>query len=603
MNIIEKIEIKNFRSFGNRKKLNFELQNIKSVNIISGSNDSGKSNILRALNLFFNKNTNLNEFFDFEKDFFKKRILDNEDIKEELVTIKIHFVNSKNNGKNRIKPEKIFLPEKFWVSRKYKRNSEYSAYTQDSSILTDFKREKKGLTYNEANKNIKASLEKQLTDFIDSIQYHYVPAIKDKEYFSHLYGELQQTLWKAKSSPVINTQKKFQEAIQTTTQTLMDEFKSIANAIDNFAPFFELPQNLIEIFKTLSVNTGSVDLKLRGDGIQAKLIPEILYFIALQEKQLTSTKIKSGQKAKKYFIWGFEEPENSYEYKNAQLLADRFKDIFSKEVQIFLTTHAFNFLTMNGIDVSLYRAWKDISIQSSRINYIKKSNQGQLNLDLIPTDNDTLKDELGVFELNQKLEEVYKELEDKRVNLINKLEEINLLTKELTKPILISEGKNKTYIEKLKEFYLGDLDFEILDQKELGDSEIQKLFDFLLKTQNKEPKKLFVLDCDSNSKFESLQRKKTKYLEPFIFEINNSNNKVRRGIENLFKEELFSNTARFYPKKEKFNEYGSKTTIEEFNKNEFEKFICEERNIQEDFEKFLPLVEKIKEYFGENQNV
>ena len=69
-------------------------------------------------------------------------------------------------------------------------------------------------------------------------------------------------------------------------------------------------------------------MKLRGDGIQAKLIPEILYFIALQEKKLTSTKIKSGQKAKKYFIWGFEVPENSYEYKNAQILADRFKDIF-----------------------------------------------------------------------------------------------------------------------------------------------------------------------------------------------------------------------------------------------------------------------------------
>ena len=602
MNVIEKIEIKNFRSFGNRVKSKFEIQNINSINVISGANDSGKSNILRALNLFFNKNTNLNEFFDFEKDFFKKEVLDEDDIKEELVTIKIHFLNYKNREKNKNKPENIFLPEKFWVSRKYKRNSQYSAYTQDSSIVTDFKREKKDLVYNEENKNIKPSLEKQLTDFIDSIQYHYVPAIKDKEYFSHLYGELQQTLWKAKSSPVINTQKKFQEAIQTTTQTLMDEFKIIANSMDNFAPFFELPQNLIEIFKTLSVNTGSVDLKLRGDGIQAKLIPEILYFIALQEKKLTSTKIKSGQKAKKYFIWGFEEPENSYEYKNAQILADRFKDIFSNEVQIFLTTHAFNFLTINGSNVSTYRVWRDINIQSSRINYIKKSTQGQFNLDLIPTDNDTLKDELGVFELNQKLEEVYKELEDKRVSLINKLEEINLLTKELTKPILISEGKNKIYIEKLKEFYLSDLDFEILDQKELGDSEMQKLFEFLLKTQNKKPKKLFVFDCDSKSKFESLERKKTDYLEPFVFELNDTNNTIKKGIENLFNETLIlENRDRFYIKKEKESDYGAKTIIEEFSKNEFEKFICEERNKKEDFDKFLPLVEKIREYFKEEQ--
>lgn len=117
----------------------------------------------------------------------------------------------------------------------------------------------------------------------------------------------------------------------------------------------------------------------------------------MQEKKLTSTKIKSGQKAKKYFIWGFERPENSYEYKNAQILADRFKDIFSNEVQIFLTTHAFNFLTINGSNVSTYRVWRDINIQSSRINYIKKRVLKDNLILIYSTDNDTLKDELGVL--------------------------------------------------------------------------------------------------------------------------------------------------------------------------------------------------------------
>ena len=44
--------------------------------------------------------------------------------------------------------------------------------------------------------HFKAGLQKQLTDFLSSIQFHYVPAIKDRNYFSHLFGELQQTLWK-----------------------------------------------------------------------------------------------------------------------------------------------------------------------------------------------------------------------------------------------------------------------------------------------------------------------------------------------------------------------------------------------------------------------
>ena len=55
MNIIEKIEIKIFRSFGNRVKEKVEIVNVKDLNIISGANDSGKSNILRALNLFLKK--------------------------------------------------------------------------------------------------------------------------------------------------------------------------------------------------------------------------------------------------------------------------------------------------------------------------------------------------------------------------------------------------------------------------------------------------------------------------------------------------------------------------------------------------------------------
>ena len=82
MNIIEQIEIKNFRSFGNRKLESYKVLKCQSLNIISGANDSGKSNILRALNLFFNKKTDLNNFFDFGKDFFKKEEIDENEIKE-----------------------------------------------------------------------------------------------------------------------------------------------------------------------------------------------------------------------------------------------------------------------------------------------------------------------------------------------------------------------------------------------------------------------------------------------------------------------------------------------------------------------------------------
>ena len=64
MKIIEKIEIKHFRSF----KETVKVLNLKDLNIFSGSNDVGKSNVLKILNLFFNGEINISEKFDLEKD-------------------------------------------------------------------------------------------------------------------------------------------------------------------------------------------------------------------------------------------------------------------------------------------------------------------------------------------------------------------------------------------------------------------------------------------------------------------------------------------------------------------------------------------------------
>lgn len=600
MHIIEKIEIKNFRSFGNRKKEKVEIINIKDLNIISGANDSGKSNILRALNLFFNKHTNLGQFFDFEKDFFKKDNSDVEDVKQEMTTIKIYFLNSKNRNKNRDKPMKVFLPEKFWVSRKFKRNCEYSDYDQTSGIEISFKKEKGSIHYLNFLNNDKlkpptiASLKNQLTNFLDSIQYHYIPAIKDVSYFSHLYGELQQTLWKEKNSNVLKSKEKFENAIQTTTESLMEDFKEIVSIEQNFTPLFKLPQDLINLFKTLNVNTGKVDLTLRGDGIQAKLIPEILYFIAKKEKLLTTANVVKGEKNKKYFIWGFEEPENSYEYKNAQLLADRFRDVFAQDIQIILTTHSFNFLSIEGENVSKYRVWKDEIIDSSRITNIKKNRQGNFIFDnsININDEEKLIEELGIFDLNNKLEEIYLKIELERKELLTITQNLKNKISETTKPILISEGNNKKFLELAKTFYLDSFECEILNVKELGDTEMLKLFKFLLKTQNQEPKKIFIFDCDATKSFKSIERLKTDYLIPFIFEKNIENTKIKKGIENLFSYELIS--EEFYDKRIETNDYGASTVIESFNKNKFEEFICIQRNKEEDFVKFKPLFEFIE---------
>ncbi|MEY8216475.1 MAG: AAA family ATPase, partial [Colwellia sp.] len=254
MVVIEQIEIKNFRSFGNRTGETTKLVKVKPLNILSGSNDSGKSNVLRALNLFFNGHTDLNRFFDSNVDFFNKEVPDDKDIKEELVTIKLWFSNEKNKNKNKNQPKKSYLPTKFWVSKKWKKSSVYDAESQKSNIELSFIKEK-----NKDDKGhfldadgylkypIKGSLQKQLTDFLTQIQFHYVPAIKDKLYFSHLFGELQQTLWKGQASKVDSKKNASQKEIQAETSILMEEFKDTLNQQNlNYEPVFQLPENLVD---------------------------------------------------------------------------------------------------------------------------------------------------------------------------------------------------------------------------------------------------------------------------------------------------------------------------------------------------------------------
>lgn len=602
MDIIEQIEIKNFRSFGNRKKESYKVLKCQSLNIISGANDSGKSNILRALNLYFNKKTDLNNFFDFNKDFFKKEDQDANEIKEELVTIKIWFYNPKNKGKNKEKTTNIYLPEKFWVSRKWKKTSEYSQYDQLSSIEKDFEIEK-GTDFdyflednNDTTKSLKsnarASLQKQLTDFINSIQFHYIPAIKDSSYFSHLYGELQQTLWKTKISTVEEKKNEFEKAIQVETDILMSEFKNSISLNGDIEPVFQLPTDLINLFRALVVQTGSVDLTLRGDGFQAKLIPEILNFIAVKELSFTAKSIKTDYKAKKYFIWGFEEPENSYEYRNAQILAEKFKDTFSKNAQIFISTHSFNFLSLRGESIGIYRVWKDSLIKRSKITKLKFNSKGKIKFDssALNSDWDLLQDELGFFYLNEELNQIYEE-KQKQLDIIkNKANQID-------KPIIYSEGYNYKYLLKAKDIFLPEIDFDIKDCG--GKNELQKLFKLFVKTDFDRFKIFFIFDCDAKGSYTDCKNLKTKDLIPYIFDKNPNNqiSEMQSGIENLFDSEIVElRDENFLFDIITIDRNGTtQSRIRKLRKVNFENYIIEERQIDIDFYRFEKLFELIKE--------
>lgn len=83
---IKQIRIKNFRSI-----VDLDI-NVDKMNIFVGLNDAGKSNILKALNLFFNNETEPGCAFDFETDYSKYAPVRKKKAKEIEISIVLQYL-------------------------------------------------------------------------------------------------------------------------------------------------------------------------------------------------------------------------------------------------------------------------------------------------------------------------------------------------------------------------------------------------------------------------------------------------------------------------------------------------------------------------------
>lgn len=420
---IEKVEIKHFRCFdGSIKEPNVELVDLKDINIISGANDSGKSNILRALNLFFNNEIIPGIPFDLNRDLCKlqkqrsdqrvqeKRESGAKDVRQRdlWVKIKVHFYNPKGG----------ILPEHFYVEKIWDRSQ------NGVKIATNHKKDNQ----NKLTDNQKRAADGQLTQFLNQFRFEYIPAIKDRGYFRYLFGKLQDALFEKDSSSKFRQQSEnFNKLLLNETSKLFEDFKKDMNVDAKF----DIPSTLFDFVRTLSVKTeNDISLFERGDGIQARFIPEIL------------NEIYRGQKKK--VIWGFEEPENSYEDKNLRKLANDFINTYSTSKQIFLTTHSFNILSLKGDNISKYRVWKPNDAGTSLVSRIDYKNN---KLKLEKTEEDKLEEELGIFELTEELDALYRKKERELAFISKQKNELQSKMEMLSKPLLFSED---SYVQTYK---------------------------------------------------------------------------------------------------------------------------------------------------------
>lgn len=311
MNLIKQVEVAYFRSI-----YKDQLTNCSGTNIIFGRNDAGKSNFLRALNLFFNNETNPNQVFRFERDFSHTRQAEatpDKDIKK-FVYVKVWFKTPEN--------WKASLGESFWVKK------QWSITNQETPKL-----------YSSIDE---ARLQQYLTRFLNKIQFHYIPAIKDRRIFERLQAEIYK---------VISEHDEFSGSLRNFTDALRNRTEQLTNGLLaslGINSAVSTPRDLTDLFRSLDFevrseegDTYSLTLQ-RGDGVQVRHIPQILSFL-------------SDNGSKEYHIWGFEEPENSLELANAIEESKTFLAIGnSRNKQVFLTSHSPAFFSLKNEGVSRY---------------------------------------------------------------------------------------------------------------------------------------------------------------------------------------------------------------------------------------------------------
>ena len=155
---IRYINIRNFRSI---KNLSFSPGRLA---VLVGRNDSGKSNVLRALNLFFNDRTDQEEILDFEID---HNILNqpNRRAKEISITIELNIPENyrRVNGD-------VVVWEKRWRAEGLVYN-EYIGKRETTGP--------RGALYWE---DVTISERSNLHTLLRNIKYVYIPAIKNIQY-------------------------------------------------------------------------------------------------------------------------------------------------------------------------------------------------------------------------------------------------------------------------------------------------------------------------------------------------------------------------------------------------------------------------------------
>lgn len=296
---IKHVKVVNFRSLTDANVA------LGDYTALAGLNDSGKSNLFRALNLFFNGQTDIGHGLVFANDFSQHAKVVAK--KAPQIEVEIEFA-----------PPSNYADSGPVVWRKA-----FRADSVGSEPGTIFKRD--GSEFAKGSR----------TEYwVRHLTFEYVPAIRGRHFFDILKRRLYTTLATTVAPKITSASAAFLADLRKEVAKIESDSERLLHLKTEFA----LPGDLGEFFEVLDFRSADdvsmTALQNRGDGVQGRHVPLILKFIADQRKK-NSAKGKPPSET----IWGFEEPENNLELVKQIEVANELKG-YSSSIQIILSTHS-----------------------------------------------------------------------------------------------------------------------------------------------------------------------------------------------------------------------------------------------------------------------
>ena len=416
---IRKVYIKNFRSIS---EVEFDASDFT---ILVGNNDCGKSNVFRALNLFFNGETNPGEKFDFDTDYNKFAPVITKKAKE--ISVRITFDMPDNYQAS--------SGERLEWTKRWRSDGLQEKQIYSSLDYKDWER-KSGARWVRRSEPPKRTSKSY--SLLRLINFEYIPAIRSPQFLRKLRGRIYEAIAASEESNFRKNSQTFEKSIGKTLSDLTDVLKG--KLADDTT--LRLPNDLSDLFESLDFLSGdkSISLGNRGDGIKARYIPFLLQFISDKLYEANS---------RRTFIWAYEEPENNLEFnKSRELALDLIELAMEEEIQLFVTTHSPVFYNLHRSNDDLCQAY-----------HLSKNDSAEgtvcINADNLP---DNLDERMGAMRLIaphvEKFTQEMDRLKSANVQLAAKLEKAN--PKSL--PVIFVEGlTDYRLLKKLSKTFRGKL--------------------------------------------------------------------------------------------------------------------------------------------------